>query len=68
MTTHLAQAAAIWALALAASVALLALAGANRKRQAVRDRARHHANLPVTDQGADRLRRAIHDHREQETP
>lgn len=67
MITHLAQVGAIWALALAVSVALLALAGANRKRQAARDRARHHANLPVTDQGADRLRQAIHDHR-QENP
>jgi hypothetical protein len=64
---HLFPAAAIWALALAIGVGLLALAGANRKRQAARDRARYHANLPVTREGADRLRQAIHDHR-QETP
>jgi hypothetical protein len=67
MTGHLAQAAAIWAGSLAVSAALFAHASAGRRRQAARDRARYHAALPVTDQGADRLRQAIRDHR-QETP
>lgn len=62
------QAALGWAIVIAASGAIWAAALTGRRRQARRDHSNHltrmHATGQITDAGLDRLRAAIHAHRD----